>query len=203
VLRTRTSASHTDPWKLSQHFRIRRCTFPRRGNGRSLVARAKSTDSIRTAGGPPILSGFHLVVIPPVESYASGHRRFRKRKYIAVFARSVFLVCAIDVVVTIRSRLQHLKMNGGKYLILIYYNNKKVGVKWVSFCGTVGYKWVTVVNCVKFKFNDMIPLYKKNDSERTLAVSQPMILLSIFDDIIMNRIIVIFNLFMWNFVSNL
>jgi len=43
--------------------------------------------------------------------------------------------------------------------------NKKT---WVSGCrsSTVGYKWVTLMDVVKFEFNDIISLYKKNDSER-------------------------------------
>jgi len=39
---------------------------------------------------------------------------------------------------------------------------------------------------VKFEFNEIIlSTYKKNDSERR----QPMILLSIFDDVIVNKVI--------------
>jgi len=47
---------------------------------------------------------------------------------------------------------------------------KKVD-KWMSLCCTVDYKWVTVMNGVKFEFNDIISLYKKNDSERKRSVS--------------------------------
>jgi len=36
----------------------------------------------------------------------------------------------------------------------------------MSLCCTVGYKWVTIIDDVKFEFNDIISLYKKNDSER-------------------------------------
>jgi len=43
--------------------------------------------------------------------------------------------------------------------------------KWVSLCCTVGYKWVTVIDSVKLEFNDIISLYKKNDSERKRSVS--------------------------------
>jgi len=35
----------------------------------------------------------------------------------------------------------------------------------MSLCCTVDYKWVIVLDCVKFEFNDIISLYKKNDSE--------------------------------------
>jgi len=37
----------------------------------------------------------------------------------------------------------------------------------MSLCYIVGYKWVTEMNGVKFEFNDIISLYKKNDSERS------------------------------------
>jgi len=36
---------------------------------------------------------------------------------------------------------------------------------------TVGYIWVTVMDGVKFELNDIISLYKKNDSERKRSVS--------------------------------
>jgi len=36
----------------------------------------------------------------------------------------------------------------------------------MSLCCTVGYKWDTVMDGVTFEFNDIISLYKKNDSER-------------------------------------
>jgi len=49
-------------------------------------------------------------------------------------------------------------------------HKKKVG-KWMSLCCTIGYKWVTVIEGVKFEFNDIISLYKKNDSERKRSVS--------------------------------
>jgi len=39
-------------------------------------------------------------------------------------------------------------------------------------CCTVGYNWVTVMDGVKFKCNDIIPLYMKNDSELRWVVSQ-------------------------------
>jgi len=42
------------------------------------------------------------------------------------------------------------------------------------------------MGCVKFEFNDIISFYKKNNSERRRSVSLPMILVSIFDDIIVN-----------------
>jgi len=44
-------------------------------------------------------------------------------------------------------------------------NKKKKASKWMSLCCTVGYKWVTVMDGVKFEFNNIISLYKKNDSE--------------------------------------
>jgi len=68
------------------------------------------------------------------------------------------------------------------------FNEKKVG-KWMSLCCTVDYKWVTVRDGVKFEFNDMISLYKKNDSERRPSVSR--ITKYIFDDIIVNKVIYI------------
>jgi len=39
-------------------------------------------------------------------------------------------------------------------------------VKWVSLSCTLDYKWVTGTDGVKFKFNDTISYYTKNDSER-------------------------------------
>jgi len=41
----------------------------------------------------------------------------------------------------------------------------------MSLCCTVGCKWVTVMDGVKFEFNDIISLYKKNDSEQKRPVS--------------------------------
>jgi len=41
----------------------------------------------------------------------------------------------------------------------------------MSLCCTVGDKWVTVKDGVKFEFNDIISLYKKNDSERKRSVN--------------------------------
>jgi len=41
----------------------------------------------------------------------------------------------------------------------------------MSLCCTVGDKWVIVMDGVEFEFNDIIPLYKKNDSERKRSVS--------------------------------
>jgi len=41
----------------------------------------------------------------------------------------------------------------------------------MSLCCIVGYKWVTLMDGVKFEFNDIISLYKKNDSERKRSVS--------------------------------
>jgi len=38
----------------------------------------------------------------------------------------------------------------------------------MSLCYAVGYKWVTVMYSVKFEFNDIISLYKKNHSEQRL-----------------------------------
>jgi len=35
----------------------------------------------------------------------------------------------------------------------------------MSLYFTVGYKWVTVMDGVTFEFNDIISLYKKNDSD--------------------------------------
>jgi len=71
-------------------------------------------------------------------------------------------------------------------------NKEKKMDKWVSLCCTVGYKWVTVMDVVEFEFNDIISLYKKNDSERRWSISLcPMILVSIFDDIIVNKVIYI------------
>jgi len=62
---------------------------------------------------------------------------------------------------------------------------KKVG-KWVSlFC--VGYAWVTVMDGVKFEFDDIKSLYKKNDSERRKSVSPWYCI----DDIIVNKLIYI------------
>jgi len=49
-------------------------------------------------------------------------------------------------------------------------NTKKVG-KWVSLCCAEVYKWVIKMDGVKFEFNDIILLYKKNDSERKWSVS--------------------------------
>jgi len=40
----------------------------------------------------------------------------------------------------------------------------------MSLYCTVGDKWVTVMDGVKFDFNDIISLYKKNDSERKRSV---------------------------------
>jgi len=51
-------------------------------------------------------------------------------------------------------------------------------------CCIVGYKWVIVKDSVKFDFNDIISLYKKNDQ---LAYD---ITISIFDDIIVNKVII-------------
>ena len=39
----------------------------------------------------------------------------------------------------------------------------------MSLCCTVGYKWVTVMDGVKFEFNDIISLYKKNDPDRSYS----------------------------------
>jgi len=47
---------------------------------------------------------------------------------------------------------------------------KKVG-EWVPLCCTEGYEWVTAMDGVEFEFNDIISLYKKNDSERKRSVS--------------------------------
>jgi len=58
----------------------------------------------------------------------------------------------------------------------------------MSLCCIIGYKLVTVMDGVKFEFNVIISCYKKTDSEH----SQPMILLSIFDDIIVNKAIYVF-----------
>jgi len=41
----------------------------------------------------------------------------------------------------------------------------------MSLCYTVGYKWFAVMDGVKFEFNDIISIYKKNDSERKRSVS--------------------------------
>lgn len=107
MLGTRTSAPRADPRKPSfQGFRARRCATPRRSKGRVGMPGRRPRRVSGSRCGPPILSGFR----PTVESQASGRHRFRKRKYMAVFARSVFLVCAVDVVVAIRSRLQHLRI---------------------------------------------------------------------------------------------
>jgi len=54
--------------------------------------------------------------------------------------------------------------------IFIYFIIKKVG-KWTPLCCGVGYKWVTAMDGVKFEFNYIISLYKKNDSERKRSVS--------------------------------
>ena len=63
----------------------------------------------------------------------------------------------------------------------------------MSLCCTVGYKWVTVMDGVKFEFNDIgniIAVWEKRFWAKT--VSQPMILVSIFDDIIkVNKVIYI------------
>jgi len=39
----------------------------------------------------------------------------------------------------------------------------KKGCKWVLLYCTVGYKWITVMDGVKFEFNGIISLKKKND----------------------------------------
>jgi len=41
-----------------------------------------------------------------------------------------------------------------------------------SLCSRIGYKWVTVMDSVKFEFNDVITMYKKNDFERRRSGSQ-------------------------------
>lgn len=58
--------------------------------------------------------------------------------------------------------------------------------KWVSLWSTVGYKWVTEIDSIQFEFNSMILFYERNDFEW-----RSMILLSILDDIIVNKIIYI------------
>jgi len=58
----------------------------------------------------------------------------------------------------------------------------------MSLCCTVVYKWVTVMDGIQFEFNDIISLYMKNDSEED-GQSAYDIKLSIFDDIIVNKVI--------------
>jgi len=61
----------------------------------------------------------------------------------------------------------------------------------MSLCCTVGYKWITVMDGVKFEFNDIISLYYDYKRFWAKTISQPMILPSIFDDIIVNKVIYI------------
>jgi len=57
------------------------------------------------------------------------------------------------------------------FIINGYKKEKEKVGKWISLCCKFDYKWVTVMNGVKFEFNDLISLYKKNYSERKQSVS--------------------------------
>jgi len=64
---------------------------------------------------------------------------------------------------------------------------------WVSLSCTLGYKCVTVMDGVKFEFDDIISLYKKNNSEWRLSSYDitKYIWCNQIDDMIANKVIYI------------